>query len=124
MKAELCPAKLEHSLSVLTDVLWVWIPPAHGTLRASVAAIIPAYHVDVFREEVAEVVSVRVVDHVLIEHRIGVAKDKGRQSLEIFLSLQVVLFKLLARSRKEHGVDLRLILLVSDPDMLAVEGVS
>ena len=66
----------------------------------------------------------RVVDHMLIEHSVGIAENESRQLLEVFLSFKVSLIKLLTCRWKEHSVDLRFpstILIVLDPEVLTVK---
>ena len=65
----------------------------------------------------------RIVDHVLIVHRIWVAQDESRQLLVFLVSLQVVFVNLLGGRWEKHCIDLGVGAFVLDPDMLAVESV-
>ena len=77
-------------------------------------------HIDVLLNEVAQVEGVRVVNHVLVEHRVWIAQNKCRQLLEVVFSLRIILVKLLACGWEEHGIDL-CVTLALDPDMLTVK---
>ena len=63
----------------------------------------------------------RIVDHVLVEHGIGVAKNESGQLFKVLLGFQVVFFKLLTRCREEHGINLCPILFVPHPHMLSIK---
>ena len=60
-----------------------------------------------------------VVDHVLIEHGIGIADDDGWHAL--ILGIILVVLDFLARSWKEHGVYLGLSLAILDPFVFSFE---
>ena len=117
----------KYCLSVFSNVVRIrhgLKATAASALAPGISAIIPAHHIDVLLKEEAEVVSVRVVDHMLVEHRIGIADNERWQLLEILLSFEVCLIKLLTRRWKEHCVDLRFrstILIVLDPYVLSVK---
>ena len=62
----------------------------------------------------------RIVYHVLVEHRIWVADYESWQLFEFFVRLEIIFVKLFARGREEHSVNLGAALAL-DPNMLPVK---
>ena len=73
-QTEILAAIVEHSLAILANVFWGGHPRTTLlVLTPCIASVVPKHHIDVLLEEEAEVEGMRVVDHVLVEHGIGVA---------------------------------------------------
>ena len=122
--AKLAPAVLQDAFRILAHIFRRRLTShtaATAHFASSIAPIVPAHHVDVLLEEEAQVVRMRVVDHVLIEHGIRIAQDKSWQLFEILISLQVILVDRLACGWEEHGVDFGGIGAAFDPKVLSVE---
>ena len=78
-EAHLSLAEGEHLLSVLSDVVWIGRRiAAQLALATSIASIVPAHHIDVLLQKEAQVVRMRVVNHVLVVHGVWVAQDERR----------------------------------------------
>jgi hypothetical protein len=72
-------------------------------MRSAVTSIIPNYDVETTLLEKSKIVSVRVVNHVLVKHGVGVAQN---ESCFFFKILGwVVIICLIAGHREEHRVD-------------------
>ena len=48
----------------------------------------------------------RIVDHMLIEHRVRIANNERRQLFEVLVCFQIVFIELLCRGREKHRVNL------------------
>ena len=64
----------------------------------------------------------RVVDHVLVEHGIGIAENESWQLLKLFINFQIIFVKLFTGCWEEHSINLGSTFnLWLDPDMLTIE---
>ena len=62
----------------------------------------------------------RIVYHVLVEHRIRVADYESWQLFEFSVRLEIIFVEFLASGREEHSVNLGAALTL-DPDMLPIK---
>jgi len=93
---------------------------ASPSFRQSIPSIVPHQNIDTFLQEPSQVESMREIDHVLVEHGIGVTHDKCVTFL-VFCSRVFILDYFTGCSEK-HGV--KIYLTGGDPSMLTIEGLS
>lgn len=88
-------------------------------MAVAIAEVVPDEDVEVALLEESQVVGVGVVDHVLVEHGVGVAEDEGVAVFVEFFGVGVVWFA--PALRKEHSVDycIWVVFFVGDPALLA-----
>jgi len=91
---------------------------ASPSFRQSIPSIVPHQHIDTFLEEPSQIESMREINHVLVEHGIGVTYDKCVMFL-VFCSRIFILYYFTGCSEK-HCV--KIYLIGGDPSMLTIEG--
>jgi hypothetical protein len=93
---------------------------ASPSFRQSIPSIIPHQHIDTFLEEPPQVESMRKIDHVLVEHGVGITHDKC-VTLLVFCS-RVFILNYFTSCSEKHGV--KIYLTGGDPSMLTIESLS
>ena len=74
IKTEFISAVLEDSFAIFPHVVWGGIfVAAHPTFTSCIASIVPADYIDILLKKEAQIIGMRVVDHILVEHGVGVA---------------------------------------------------
>ena len=93
---------------------------ASPSFRQSIPSIVPHQNIDTFLEEPPQVESMREIDHVLVEHGVGVTHYKSVALL--VLCSRVFILDYFTGCSEKHGV--KIYLTGGDPSMLTIEGLS
>ena len=89
-------------------------------MRPPVAPVVPDADINALLQEKAQVKRMRVVDHVLVKHRVGIAKDEC--GLLFVMQRSVCVVDLFAAGWEKHRVnDGAAGFAVVDPAMFALE---